>query len=115
MQAGKLRHKVAIYKYGESKDAVGGIVKAYTLFTYAWASVQPMLGREHFTEQRVSTEQTHRINIRYISGVESTMRIVWGTRVFEVIGAPINYMEQNKYLTFNVKETFDHDTAHPIP
>ena len=63
----------------------------------------------------VSTEQTHRINIRYIDGVESTMRIKYGTRYFEIIGNPINYMEQNKYLTFNVKELFDHDSVHPIP
>lgn len=114
MNAGKLRHLVTIEKYVEGKDAVGGITKTYEQFAQAWASIQPMLGREHFTEQRVSSEQTHRINMRYIPGIESTMRITHNGRTFELIGYPINYMEQNKYLTFNVKELYDHDTVHPI-
>lgn len=115
MQGGKLRHLITIEKYTETQDAVGGVSKTYETFTRAWASIQPMLGREHFTEQRVSSEQTHRINMRYIPGVESTMRIKYNGRVFELIGYPINYMEQNKYLTFNVKELYDHDAVHPIP
>lgn len=114
MKAGTLRHLVTIEKYTETPDAVGGISKTYATHAQAWASIQPMLGREHFTEQRVSSEQTHRINMRYISGIESTMRITYNGRTFELIGPPINYMEQNKYLTFNVKELYDHDTVHPI-
>lgn len=115
MKAGLLRHLVVIEKYTETRDAVGGVIKGYVEFAQAWASIQPMLGREHFTEQRVSTEQTHRINMRYIPGVESTMRLTHNGRTFEIIGAPINYMEKNTYLTFNVKELYDHDTVHPIP
>jgi len=114
MQAGLLRHLVVIEKYVETRDPTGGVIKTYSEFAQAWASIQPMLGREHYTEQRVSTEQTHRINMRYIPGVESTMRLTHNGRIFEIIGNPINYMEQSKYLTFNVKELYDHDTVHPI-
>ena len=114
MKAGLLRHLVTIQKYTETRDAVGEPIETYVTFSQAWSSIQPMLGRETFTEQVVSSEQTHRINMRHISGIEATMRIVYGARVFELIGPPINYMEQSKYLTFNVKEVFNHDTAHPI-
>lgn len=114
MQAGKLRHLVTIQKYVEGRDAMGGITKDYVEFSKAWASIQPMLGREKYTEQRVHSEQTHRINMRYIPGVESTMRILFDGRVFELVGPPINFMERNTYLTFNVKELYDHDTVHPI-
>jgi len=115
MKAGLLRNLVTIQRYTETSDSVGQPIRTYVKYANAWASVQPMLGKETFTEQRVSSEQTHRINMRYISGIEPTMRIVWNNRIFELIGPPINYMERNTYLTFNVKETFDHDTVHPIP
>ena len=113
MKAGLLRNFLTIQRYTETGDAVGQPIRTYVKYADVWASVQPMTGRETFTEQRVSTEQTHRINMRYIEGIESTMRIIWGSRVFEIIGNPINYMERNTYLTFNVKETFDHETVHP--
>ena len=114
MRAGRLRHLVTIEKYTETQDAVGQPISAYTTFAQAWCSIQPMLGRENFAEQMVSTEQTHKINMRYISGIDSTMRLKFGTRYFEIIGNPINFMERNTYLTFNVKELYDHDTVHPI-
>ena len=114
MKAGLLRNLVLIEKYTETSDLAGQPIRTYETYSKAWASIQPMLGKETFTEQRVSSEQTHRINMRYLQGVEATMRIVWNKRIFELIGPPINYMERNTYLTFNVKEIFDHDTNHPM-
>jgi len=114
MKAGKLRHLVQIQRYIEAPDDLGEPIKGYELFANAYAEIRPLLGRENFAEKQLNSTQTHKIKIRYIEGIESTMRIVFDNRIFELIGFPVNFEERNIFLTFNVAEKYDHDNAHPI-
>jgi len=112
MRAGLLNKFITFRRYDEVDNEYGEPIKQYVDYANSWASIKPMLGREKFTEQMVSTEQTHKITTRYIRGIESTMQIKYGDRIFEIIGNPIDNMENNVYLQFNVKEIFDHDEVH---
>ena len=114
MKGGELRHKIELQRYSETQDNFGEPIKGYIHFAFAYAQVRPLTGRESYQEEMVSTQQTHKIKMRYIQGVESTMRIVFGGRIFEIIGNPINYHERNIHLTFNAKELFEHDVVHPV-
>jgi head-tail adaptor len=56
------------------------------------------------------TEHTHKILMRFIPiDIDATYQIRYMGRVFEVIGAPSNWMERNIQWQFNVKEVFDAD------
>ena len=108
MKEGKLRHLVQLQKYIEEP------IKRYEKFTDVFAEIRPLLGRENFAEKQLNSTQTHKIKIRYIEGIESTMRIVFNNRIFELIGFPVNFEERNIFLTFNVAEQYDHDNVHPV-
>jgi SPP1 family predicted phage head-tail adaptor len=47
---------------------------------------------------------TNKIRIWYRAGITSKNRIVFGSRIFNIKGAPINYDEKNRTLDFLVTE-----------
>ena len=49
-------------------------------------------------------EISHRIYMRYQSGVDSTMRVLFGNRIFEITSPPINYQEKNYEIQLLVRE-----------
>ena len=51
----------------------------------AWASIDPLSGRELWNALQVQPDVTHKITIRYRSGVNPKMRIKFGTRYFNIV------------------------------
>lgn len=49
-------------------------------------------------------EVSHRIVMRYQKGIESNMRVKFGSRKFDIISPPINNYERNEELLMFAKE-----------
>ena len=75
MRAGRLRHRVAIQDATETRDAHGGVSRAWSTSATVWASVEPLQGRELWLAQQVQAQATVRVRMRYRSGLDSTMRL----------------------------------------
>jgi len=84
MNAGKLRHRVTIQKLEEVDDGYGGVTSTWKDMATVWSSVEPLKGRELYAAQQVKAELTHRIRIRYMSGIKPEMRIVFDNRSFDI-------------------------------
>lgn len=86
MQAGKLRHHVIIEalvaNMATIRDVHGGLVETWAPFAESWASIEPIRAVEIFRAGQVDARITHRVTMRYQSGIETAMRILFGTRVF---------------------------------
>ncbi len=91
MQAGKLRHRVTIKKHGgvppalSYPDSHGQKHVNWTNHATVWASVEPLSGRELLRAQEVESAVTHRVRMRYTSGVTPDMRIALSTRRFNIL------------------------------
>jgi SPP1 family predicted phage head-tail adaptor len=72
-------------------------------FATAWASIEPLNGREFFAAQQVNAEVTARIRLRYLPGVTRQMQVKFGSRTF-AIESVINVEERNRELQLMVKE-----------
>jgi len=115
MQIGRLRHVVSVWAYTEAPDTFGQPQKDYIKLADAFAEIRPLVGTEAFNEKMVHTEHTHKIMLRYFTlDLDATMQIRYdelgdgsNIRVFEVDGAPSNFMERNIYWQFNCKEVFN--------
>ncbi len=86
MEAGKLRHRVVIQENTPTRDSYGDEVDSWSTWATVWGAVEPLTGREAFSagaNQRLA-EVTHRIRIRYRSGVLPTMRVTWRSRTFNI-------------------------------
>lgn len=88
MRAGQLRHRVTIQQLGPvTRDAMGGEIATWNTYAELYAAVEPLEGRELFSAQQVAAEISHRVRIRYHAGVVPKMRVLFGSRVFDIQSA----------------------------
>ena len=85
MRAGQLRHLVTIEQRSSTPDTYGEPAQTWTtLHANQPASIEPLSGRELITAQAVQSDVTHRLRMRYVAGVQTKHRILFGSRVFDI-------------------------------
>jgi len=97
MRSGSLKHKVEIHSYTELENDFSETVKSWVKLHDAYASILPLKATEKFVSKRTKSEVTHKVLLRYIPNINPNMRIVFGSRVFE-IDSVLNIREENKIL-----------------
>jgi SPP1 family predicted phage head-tail adaptor len=81
---GRMRERVRIEQATENRNAIGEVVRSWQTFAERWASVDGLSSREFLIQGQQQTEISHRVRLRYLDGMTSTMRIVWRDRVLEI-------------------------------
>lgn len=97
MRAGELRHSVVIESRTLAADSYGGRTETWATFATVWASVEPLSGSEQWRAQQAQSSVSHKVTIRYLSGVDAKMRVKFGTRYLN-IGSVRNVEERNREL-----------------
>jgi SPP1 family predicted phage head-tail adaptor len=103
IQSGKLRHKISIEQKAIRRDSYGAEEITWTPFLYAWASIEPLSGREYFLAQQIQASVDHKIIMRYQPGIRPDMKAVWNGRSFN-IKAVLNKEERNIELMLMCQE-----------
>lgn len=86
LQAGKLLHQVQLVTPDAPQDPAGGwVIDQTTLFATVWASVEALSGRELFAAQQQVSEVTHKITIRYLTGVLSSMCVIFDGHFYQIM------------------------------
>jgi SPP1 family predicted phage head-tail adaptor len=86
MKAGDLRERITVQAYTETKNSLGEMVPVYDqTFAEVWASVQGVTAREFLLAGQQQTEISHRIRMRYLTGLTQRMRILWRGRTMEIV------------------------------
>jgi SPP1 family predicted phage head-tail adaptor len=107
VEAGKLRHPILIQQLRQTASASGQLVETFPDFSTVWASIEPVTAKEIINNQQVKEQITHKITIRYIAGLNSTFRIIYNGRVFDITSV-LNYDELNIYQTILATESNKH-------
>lgn len=81
---GNLWTRVTIQQPTATANTVGEPVLTWSTFATVWADVQPLSSRETERYAEAVGFMTHRVRIRYRSGLTSAMRIVYRNRVLEI-------------------------------
>jgi|TARA_B110000444_G_C18582329_1_gene474533 SPP1 family predicted phage head-tail adaptor len=105
-QVGKLRNKILIQNTVLSSDSMGGNTTARTTAFTCFAEIIPKSGSQKFgnvTGEQVENPHTYEFKIRYRSGITTTMRILFGTRTFDIIEIN-NFNELDNYLKLKAIE-----------
>jgi len=105
MEAGKLIHRVTIQTPTRDESAVSGRVKeTFSDTATVWAQVKPRsASRREIGAQEIGMA-THDISMRYTPDLVEGCRLKFGTRIFRLIGPPINVDERNIELRMAVIE-----------
>jgi SPP1 family predicted phage head-tail adaptor len=100
MNPGKLRHRITFQSLIELEDELGQqIGEEWVDVKSVWSMVKTLQGREYFAAAATQAEKTVRFVIRYTTGVDETMRILYKGKPYEIIAPPINDDEVNKTIT----------------
>ena len=103
MRNGLQRHRLAIRAATEAADEYNQMIKTWATSSTVWGSVRPMAGEELVNAQQVHALTTHKITIRYISTLTTEMRILFRTRIFEIV-AIMDYLERQEKMVLLCKE-----------
>ena len=100
---GRLRKYVTIQSNATSQDSQGQQTISWTTVDSVWAQVNPVSGKDYFSQSGEHADVTHKITIRYGVTVLPGYRIVLGSRTFDV-RTVINRFEKDRYLEIMVVE-----------
>ena len=108
MPAGAMRHRIVIQRDdGASDDAYGAHVEAWAdLYASVPAEIDTGGSMKFYVAHQVEQKLTHMITTRYIDGLDITdnLRIMWGTRTFDLLGPPLDVNGQRRALEFRCVE-----------
>ena len=82
---GKLRERVTIQQATENRNAIGETVLAWSTFATVWASVEGVSSREALDAGKIDIQISHRVRMRYLSGITQNMRLSWRNRTLEIV------------------------------
>lgn len=100
---GEFRHLIVFQKMSEEQNDYGEPIGNWVDVLTARAGIYPLSGKEFFAAETVNSEVTHKINMRYMSGITPDMRVKFGDRYFNIISV-INFQERNVLLQLLCKE-----------
>lgn len=106
MRAGKLRRRVDIQRPHFEQDAsTGEMVKTWVdVWTRVPASIEPISAREFVAAAATQSAVSARIVIRYRSGVDSTMRILDRSKIYNIEGVLSDTDSGLEHLTLPCSE-----------
>lgn len=112
LNAGDLRHRIAIQELVEDQDSeTGDIVESWVTvndergdWSSVPASIVDMSAREFIAAAAVQAETMTRFVIRYRAGIEPKMRLSWRGRVYNIRGVLKDMDSALEYLTLVCSE-----------
>lgn len=99
----QLRHKLVLQQEIRTADDIGGYTRTWKDIVELWAEITPLSGSERMLGGKAQSELTHKIRLRYRSGIAPGMRILFDKRTFN-IRSVINVQESNEILEILAEE-----------
>ena len=88
VRAGRLRFAVSIQSSTDTRNTLGEPVEVWATISSGdvQADIEPISAREYQSVQQIAAETTHRVTIRYLAGITAKHRVLYGSRVFDIMG-----------------------------
>ena len=103
MNPGELRHRITIQILETVVNENGFEVEEWMDFKTLWASIKNLHGREYFEAAAVQKENTVKFIIRYFSGIDTSMKIMFKGKSYNIIQID-NIKYENKFIEIKALE-----------
>lgn len=105
--AGELRHRVSIQTRTNARTTQGGFTPTWATAATVWANVEPLSDSEFTKDDKQNENVTHKVRIRFYSGLDTTMRFLYrSTRQLNIISIR-NIDERRKIMECLCKEVIN--------
>jgi SPP1 family predicted phage head-tail adaptor len=85
MRAGDLKQRIIIQSATHAKNDIGELEDTWGTFATVWAAVEPATGSNYYASKQTEAKVDGRVRIRYRSDLDTTMRILFGSRVLTIV------------------------------
>lgn len=82
---GELRDEVVLEQQLRTPETGGGATLVWQPLCPLWAKIRPLSGRETVIADRVVSQVSHEVWIRYRAGTTAAMRLRAGDRVLDIL------------------------------
>lgn len=106
MIIGKLRQRLTIQRAEMARNEVGEYIPAWEDWATVWAAVEPASGKNYYAAKALNADVDGRVRIRYLDGLEPTMRIIHDGRILRIISI-LNPNEDKREIHIMYKEDLD--------
>lgn len=108
LRAGQLNRRITLQAPVATLDTYGVPTPGWTDIMTLWATIEPLSGRELVNAQRIASEISHQITVRYLGALTDTRiiagyRALYKGRIFN-IHAAMNEDESNVLITLLASE-----------
>jgi len=106
LDAGKLRHRLNILVPTSEQDSdTGEMETTWYSLTTVWGSFEPYSTKERIAAATAQEQTSVRAAIRYRSDIFAEMRILFRSKLYEIVGPPLPDKDSGlEYLTLMLKE-----------
>jgi SPP1 family predicted phage head-tail adaptor len=98
MRAGELDKRITIQYAAKSKNSFGEDIETWTALATVWANIEFTNGNERFLQQERIAETTAVFKIRIRSDVDSTRRIKYKNRYFNILSVFPSKEDSQKFV-----------------
>lgn len=103
MEIGELKHRITFLKCIIQTNENGFEAETWEPFKTVWAKIENLSGREYFAAAQVKAEKTVKFTIRYLEGLDETMRILFEGKVYNITSID-NIKYQNRFVEIKALE-----------
>jgi SPP1 family predicted phage head-tail adaptor len=100
---GEFRHIITFQKETNIENAYGETDNIWEDVLQTRGGIYPISGKEFYAAERVNSELSHKVNMRYVPNITPDLRINFEGRIFQIISV-INFQERNVELQLLCKE-----------
>ena len=97
MNPGELRHRIKLQKLETVVNENGFEEEEWVDLKTLWASISNLHGREYFQAAAVQKENTVKFVIRYIPGIDTSMKILFKGKHYDITSID-NIRYENKFI-----------------
>ena len=102
--AGRFRHWVDIQAPTDVQDSAGEITRTWATIARVPAGIEPLSAREFIAAQAQQSKVTARVVLRPVDGLSAAMRIVIGSKIYNIEGVLPDPVTGGEYVTLPVSE-----------
>lgn len=106
MRSGNLRHRITIQQNTRTQNEIDEWIDGWSEFATVWAAIEPAIGKEYYAAKQIDSRVDGKIRIRYLEGLEPTMRIIWGERILNIISL-MTVQERKREILIMYSEALD--------
>ncbi|MBW8382217.1 MAG: phage head closure protein [Youngiibacter sp.] len=103
MTIGEMRHRIKIQRIAITTNENGYEVESHEVVKTVWAKVSNLHGKEFFAAKAVQSDNTVKFTIRYISGLDQSMQILFQEKIYNITSID-NIRYRNEYIEIQAKE-----------